>query len=99
MISLILHVSVCPSPGSASFCWLHCQAASLYVLGKVEFWQSQVTFLELVILKNGQAHFPPASFCKSSGNGSAWFCYSTVLPRECSAWITRPPLTTGSCAL
>lgn len=67
MVSLILHVSACPSPGSASFCWLHCQAASLHVVGKVEFWQSQVTFLELVILKNVQAHFPPASFCKSSG--------------------------------
>lgn len=63
MISLVLSVSVCPSLGCASFYWLHCQAVSLHVLGKVEFWQSQVTFLELVILKNVKAHFPPASFC------------------------------------
>lgn len=64
MISLIFSVS--PSSGSASLSWLHCQAGSLRVVGKMDFWHPQVTFLELVTLKNVTAHFPPVSFCKIS---------------------------------
>ena len=54
MLSLIF--SLCIS--WLCFCVLvHYQAEALHVVGKMDFWQPQTTFLELVILKKCENAF------------------------------------------
>lgn len=65
------------------------------MVGKVDFWQPQATFLELVILKNMRAIFLSVSFYKIS-----WKIMLTVLyihPRGCPTLGYMHTLTVDNC--